>query len=284
MSSGSQISQLTSASSISASDYIPIVTNTAGTPLTQKITAEILLAASASAISGSIVTLETNVSTLQTSGSILDNEVKTGWVLDTDTWVYVSSTSFKIEGKDVTSKFPKGTKIRIDQTGLKYFYVVSTSFSTDTTVIVTGGTDYTVANAAITSPSYSYVETPQNFPDWFNWTFSSVSASGSMTVSNITYVVNTKFCIRGRWLTLKFRVDMTLGGSTSTAIIFTGIPAPTLGSTQYIGAGMALTINKQCWLFSTSGNDGIRAFLYDNSNFTLGSNVYGAAGIATWEI
>jgi hypothetical protein len=216
----------------------------------------------------------------------LINLLFTGWVLDSDTWVYVSATSFKIVGKDVRSKFPVGVKLKCTDGGsTKYFYGVKAELSgSDTLITITGGTDYSLSGGAITDPHYSNANVAQGFPDWFNWKFSSVSASGSMTVSNVTYVVNTKFCIRGRWLTLKFRVDMTLGGSASTAIIFTGIPAPTLGTTQYIGGGMALTINKQCWLFSTSGNDGIRAFLYDNSNFTLGANVYGAAGIAMWEI
>lgn len=235
------------------------------------------LAISASSISGSIITL-------QTSGSILNNEVKTGWILDSDTWVYVSATQFKITGKDVTAKFPVGTKIKLTQTTVKYFYVTAATFSTDTTVTVTGGSNYSLANATITDPYYSYVETPQGFPEWFNWTFSSITASGSMTVSNVSYVVTPRFKINGRWLTLKFRVDMTLGGTASNTIIFTGIPAPTLGTTQYLGSGIALIINKQCWLYSTSGNDGVRAFLYDNSNFTLGATNYGATGIATWEI
>ncbi len=38
------------------------------------------------------------------SGDALD-----GWIYDTDTWTYVSATSFKITGKDVQYKFPKGT-------------------------------------------------------------------------------------------------------------------------------------------------------------------------------
>ena len=33
-----------------------------------------------------------------------------GWQADSDTWVYLSATSFKIEGKDVTSKFTKGNQ------------------------------------------------------------------------------------------------------------------------------------------------------------------------------
>jgi hypothetical protein len=92
-----------------------------------------------------------------------------GWNKDTDTWVYVSATSFKIEGKDVTARFPKGTKIKLTQTTAKYFYVTASAFSTDTTVTITGGSDYTLGEAAITLPYYSYASTPQGHPILFNY-------------------------------------------------------------------------------------------------------------------
>ena len=164
MSSGSQISQLTSASSISTSDYIPIVTNTTGTPLTQKTTIGVLLNTSTSAISGSIINLEEIVSdiggsivTLESNSSALETQIKTGWTPDSDTWVYVSATSIKVAGKNVTYKFPAGTKIKFDQTTTKYFYVVSATFSTDTTlVLMAGSTGVTVANAAISNFYYTH--------------------------------------------------------------------------------------------------------------------------------
>jgi len=87
-----------------------------------------------------------------------------GWIYDTDTWTYVSATSFKIAGKDVRYKFPKGTKIKLVQTTTKYFYVVATAFSTDTIVTITGGSDYTLADATISGQAYSYAASPQGFP------------------------------------------------------------------------------------------------------------------------
>ena len=94
------------------------------------------------------------------SGDALD-----GWIYDTDTWTYVSATSFKIAGKNVAYRFPKGTKIKLVQSGsTKYFYVTAATFSTDTTVTVTGGSDYTLAEAAISGQAYSYAAAPQDFP------------------------------------------------------------------------------------------------------------------------
>ena len=118
-----------------------------------------------------------------------------GWTKDIDTWTYVSATSFKVTGKDVTARFPIGTKIKLTQTTAKYFYVTSAAFSSDTTVTITGGSDYSLANAAITSPCYSYWSCPQGFPQWFNYTpvFSGFSSPPGINTS--------RFMISGRFVT-----------------------------------------------------------------------------------
>lgn len=112
---------------------------------------------------------------------IVDGLTWDGWQPDSDTWKYVSATSFKIEGKNVTERFPVGTKIKLSQTSVKYFYVLSATYSTDTTVTVTGGSTYSLANAAITSPHYSYADTPQGFPH----------APGGWVYSNSPFWVGT---------------------------------------------------------------------------------------------
>ena len=109
--------------------------------------------------------------TLQNSSVAIDDNGKLsgdgldGWIYDTDTWSYVSTTSFKVSGKDVRYKFPKGTKIKLVQSGsTKYFYVTATAYSADTTITITGGSDYSLANATISGQAYSYVAAPQDFP------------------------------------------------------------------------------------------------------------------------
>lgn len=126
-------------------------------------------------VSGSTTTPETKfIRTDNLRESLLINDLfdyaQTGWILDSDEWVYVSATSFKIEGKDVRTRFPTGTKIKLTQTTTKYFYVVSTAYSTDTTITITGGSDYSLADATITDNFYSYAATPQSFPRSFSWT------------------------------------------------------------------------------------------------------------------
>ena len=60
----------------------------------------------------------------------------------------------------------------------------------DTVLTVTGGTDYTLVNAAITLPNYSKVANPQGFPLSFKF---SVSASAYLSADqvNLTNNVNT---------------------------------------------------------------------------------------------
>lgn len=93
----------------------------------------------------------------------------TGWRSALDTWTYASATTFTVPG-NVVARFPKGMKVRLTQTTVKYFYVVNATYSApNTTVTVNAGSDYALVNAAITENYYSYVATPQGFPEWFNY-------------------------------------------------------------------------------------------------------------------
>jgi len=130
--------------------------------------------------------------TLQNSSVAIDDNGKLsgdgldGWIYDTDTWSYVSTTSFKVSGKDVRYKFPKGTKIKLVQSGsTKYFYVVATDYSTDTTITITGGSDYSLANATISGQAYSYAENPQNYP--FSTVAIRVQKSTNQSIPNATW-------------------------------------------------------------------------------------------------
>jgi hypothetical protein len=93
-----------------------------------------------------------------------------GWSASGETWTYATATTFTISG-DLTTKYSKGDKIKLTQTTVKYFYIINVVHTAGTTTItITGGSDYTLANAAITSPYFSKVQTPNAFPHWFNAT------------------------------------------------------------------------------------------------------------------
>lgn len=193
-----------------------------------------------------------------------------GWNASSDTLTYASATTFTVTG-DVTTTFQKGTKLRLVQTTTKYFYVVSSAYvDPTTTVTITGGSDYTLANAAITEPYYSYVENPQGFPDWFNYT-PVWSASGTMTVSESNVVA--KFCIKGRTVFMIVSATLTLGGSASTIVYATlpinyGVGSGGGSGAYYPGSGVTVS----GWNFLDPGPPHQLALrVYNSATLSLGS-------------
>jgi len=150
-------------------------------------------------------------------------DMQSGWRKSRVAWTYVDAAHYTCPG-DYTLVFHKGTKLWWTQTTSKYAYVVSASYSAGTgltTVTITGGSDYTIANAAITSPYYSYAARPQGFPDWFNYTPTGIAAS------NVT--LTGRFRLSG--LECKYKIHAAFTG----AITFTTMP------TLPITAGAGLT-------------------------------------------
>ena len=79
-----------------------------------------------------------------------------GWWTRSETWTRLSNTTFRVSG-DLTAVFVPGTKIKVTQTSTKYFYVVSSSYSSpNTTVTITGGSDYSLT----ASPSARWIISP----------------------------------------------------------------------------------------------------------------------------
>lgn len=170
----------------------------------------------------------TALSTQQSIKAYVDGRANTdGWISSSDTYVYVSATSFKITGADRTATFTKGTRIKLTQTSAKYFVVTSSSFSTDTTVNVTGGTDYTVANAAITSPYYSYSVNPQGFPGFFSYTPSEVGFSSTTILAGRFYVVGNEALVQ---------VEVSGTSDTTGLTLSLPITAVALSANAYDGA------------------------------------------------
>jgi len=160
----------------------------------------------------------------------LTADLQAGWFPDSATWTYASATTLTISG-DVTAKYPKGTKVKLTQTTVKYFYVVSAVYASSTTVTVTGGSDYSLANAAITSPNYSYAATPQAFPQWFNWA-PTISAGYSANPTNAVY----RFQIVGN--TCKISIRELTNGTSNTAndsVYSLPVTAETISNMYWVG-------------------------------------------------
>ncbi len=135
-----------------------------------------------------------------------------GWIPFSEAATYATASTFTVTGLDLTSIISKGDKLKLNNTTLKYFYVTGVSFGGgDTTVTVTGGSDYSLANAAITSVYYSKLETPNGFPDWFSYTpsFTGFSANPTMT---------SRFKLSGTKCTVQ---QIGVSAGTSNAVTYT---------------------------------------------------------------
>lgn len=131
----------------------------------------------------------------------------TGWQAGSGTWTYASATTMTVPAADA-ALMRKGTKILLTQTTDKYFYVVGVS---GTTITLSGGSDYSLANAAITSPKFSNFSTPEGFPTWFNWapTYTGFSSVPSTIVAQFQIIGDT--CL----------INVTSNNGTSNANTFT---------------------------------------------------------------
>lgn len=148
-------------------------------------------------VSNTIVLTGVDGSTLDIGGggALGENAFTTdtdGWMVDANAWTYVNATTFTTPN-DRTGTYVKGVKLKYTQTTAKYAYVIASSYASGTTTVtITGGSDYSLANAAVSSPFYSR-STPQGFPNWFNWvpTMTGFSSNPTGGVYRFKIVGNT---------------------------------------------------------------------------------------------
>jgi len=113
-------------------------------------------------------------------------EANPGWLAAGETWTYYGANdpvySFTVPG-DQTAKYSAGMKIKLTQTTAKYFIINDVWYDFGvygdiTIVILYGGTDYDLADAAITSPFYSTQHAPSGFSlDKAKWRITVTSAA-----------------------------------------------------------------------------------------------------------
>lgn len=155
----------------------------------------------------------------------------TGWATLTETFTYASATTITI-ATGGTSRFEIGDKIRFKQGGgYKYYYVVGVAA---TTLTVTGGSDYTVANSAITDVGLSRAASPIDFPEVFNWspTLTGFSANPSGGVY--------QFRLDGVACTVFIRQPNNGTSNATTFTITTPITAKTLTDAVWTSYGVVV--------------------------------------------
>lgn len=197
---------------------------------------------------------DTALATQQSIKAYVDNSISAavesdGWITISDTLTYASASTFTISGVDRTTTYTKGTKLKLTQTTAKYFYVASSTFSTNTTVTVVATEEYTLADAAITSPSYSYHDNPQGFPTGF--TYKPTWTGGTNTPAAQYFNISGGVC------TIYFGLDFV---ASNAAGLTCNAPIASFNNTSY-------------WTGILS--------IYDNGSWQSAVGVYGVTANST---
>ena len=163
----------------------------------------------------------------ETKASYVGNVYLEGWSPVVLTWTYASATTITV-ASGASSLYQKGDKVRFKQGGgYKYGYLVTVA---DTLLTFFGGSDYSVANSAITDVAISRVENPFGFPLQFNW---------AASITNLTQgngVLTAKCKMNGSLVT--GRVEFVFGSTSSMGSVPTlvlPITVATYGAITPIG-------------------------------------------------
>jgi len=139
------------------------------------------------------------------------NNSTDGWTAATGTWTYASASTITVPS-GAASIYQRGDKIKFTQTTAKYAIIIDVA---DTLLTIAVNNDYTVANAAITSPYYSHASNPLGFPSAFNYTPTytfTAGAAPSGAVSNN----NAEFTVNGGFLFVRASRIYAVAGTTVT--------------------------------------------------------------------
>ena len=154
----------------------------------------------------------------------LNDALYQGWTAITETFTYASATTITIAAGGA-SRFQKGDKLKLTNNTVKYFYIVGVA---DTLLTVTGGSDYTLAVAAITSPQLSRIENPLGFPGKFAYTSNWSGTTTNPAIGDGTK--NSNFSISGSRIFVEIALEM--GASTTYGSGSWGLTMPISPSTE----------------------------------------------------
>jgi hypothetical protein len=171
-----------------------------------------------------------------------------GWGLAHEAWTRTGNHTFTVPG-DLTLKYRKGAKVYYDDGAGDFGVIASSSHAAGTTTVnLIPNTDYAMAAATITDTYLSYIENPEGFPHWFNYS-PTVSGSGGSAGAYAESESSCKFTVSGRMLhTRVHKVVSNVGSwtgtikvSTPTTIVVQTAGTIVLGGALYASGATAAT-------------------------------------------
>lgn len=169
----------------------------------------------------------------------IDTERILGWEFVSEVLTYSNSTTVTIVSGG-TNRYQIGDKIRYKQGGsYKYGVVIGV---TSTTLTIFGGSDFTIANSAITDVYVSRVQNPFGFPDWFNY---SITVTWNGTTPGGTTTIVSKFRLDGRTCFVFVKGNYTTAGANNTQLDFAGPMAAAVTAGEYSIPGNGLVSNAE---------------------------------------
>jgi hypothetical protein len=196
-----------------------------------------------------------------------------GWIEISATWTRTGNHTFTVSG-DVTATYRTGTRVRYKDGGAyEYGVVQSSSYSApNTTVTLATNDDYAMAAATITDTAISYIENPEGYPHWFNYTPTG-SASGSMTYT-VTTINRAKFAVSGRRCDVSIYVVGTTGGTASNTLYLTYPITPSNYDDCLAAATRDATTGPPDLGRGSANAAGLFCRKYDASNYGLNTGRY----------
>lgn len=156
----------------------------------------------------------------------LDANLLAGWLLLAASGTRVSNTSFTVSG-DVTDQIAVGDKLKITDTTTKYLYVTAATYEApNTTITVTGGTDY-VVDGNPTNIYYSKAASPVGFPGWFSWT--PVWSGFSVNPTTVA-----RFMLEGSKVTVCVRSSSTGTSNANTLTLTAPLTSKTIANMAWV--------------------------------------------------
>lgn len=194
-----------------------------------------------------------------------------GWRYVDESWAYASATTITVPS-GAANRFQKGDKLKLNNTGTKYFYIIGVA---DTVLTVTGGASYSVDNSAISSIYISKMDNPIGFPNYGfplgtpTWTTSG-TAFTNQPINNSWYlnISDGMATIYGQ-----AQCHATSGGTgTFTATFATGYLPTVQLSAVGIANNMTGTIGGFSWI---NANNIIRCAKYDGTTLATNNQYFG---------